>query len=235
MQNLRKLEHGKFAVSQMQRRRGRGVPTSVKMKNRTTHELPTGTAKRFVEFTAAAAQNGVPLNTLLTLRWHALWAEGASYPYLSLPVRERVSKSVELLRKFTTNRGSKFPWIWVQENPTNQHGGLHWHIAFHSKPQWRGELTDYVENHFGISRLPKFLVRDATQGELARSEAQAWHLAVDTHPEREGRNLALYVGKGDPTSEEFVDTSIRRRGYRRQGCIEGTSKDRFALSRIGFE
>ena len=98
-------------------------------------------------------RNDLPLNTLLTLRWHALWAEGADYPYMSLPPRDRIAKTVGLLRKFTTRRGCKFPWVWVQENPKCDHGGLRWHLAFHSKSEWHADLTSYVEAHFGLDRL----------------------------------------------------------------------------------
>lgn len=223
MQNLRKFENGKFTDPQKQHGRGRGVHTSVASETRFTTNLPLGTTKRFVEFADMAARNELPLNTLLTLRWHALRSERANYPYMSLPVRVRISKTVELLRKFTTNRGSKFPWIWVQENPRNEHGGLHWHLAFHSKPEWRHELTDYVEGHFDLPRLPAFFVSKPTKGEVARSEARAWHLAVDVHPERRGRDLALYLAKGERCA---------KLNPKPQGKVMGSSKERFALARI---
>jgi hypothetical protein len=153
MQNLRKFEYGKIPNPQKQHGRGRGVPTSVAREPRFTTGLPKGTAQRFVEFADEAARNDLPLNTLLTLRWHALWAEGADYPYMSLPPRDRIAKTVGLLRKFTTRRGCKFPWVWVQENPKCDHGGLRWHLAFHSKSEWHADLTSYVEAHFGLDRL----------------------------------------------------------------------------------
>jgi integrase len=62
-----------------------GVPTSVAREPSFTTGLPKGTAQRFLEFADEAAKNDLPLNTLLTLRWHALRAEGADYPYMSLP------------------------------------------------------------------------------------------------------------------------------------------------------
>jgi hypothetical protein len=232
MQNLRKFENGKFAGPQMQRGRGCGVPTSVAREPRFTTGLPKGTAQRFLEFADEAAKNDLPLNTLLTLRWHALRAEGADYPYMSLPPRDRIARTVELLRKFTTNRGCKFPWIWVQENPPSQHGGLHWHLGFHSKLEWRGNLTDYVESHFGLPRLPRFLVRSVTEGEIARSEAQAWHLATDTHPHRLGHNLALYLGKGDSSCEELSKAARTSSKFRPQGKVDGMNKDRFSVSRV---
>jgi hypothetical protein len=235
MQNLRKFKGGKFTKPQKQHGRGRGVHTSVTREFRSTDRLPIGTAKRFVDFSTVAARNGVPLNTLLTLRWHALRVEGASYAYLSLPPRERISKSVELLRKFTTSHGSKFPWIWVQECPAKQHGGLHWHIAFHSQSEWHDDLMDYVEKHFGLARLPTFLVREPTQGELARSEAQAWHLAIDTRPDRQGLHLALYLGKGDSGVVDIAAASGFGARFNWQGNVTGTNKDRFAISRPKFE
>ncbi len=235
MQNLRKFEDGKFTDSQEQHGRGRGVPTSVATEPRFTTSLPKGTAHRFVEFADVAARNDLPLNTLLTLRWHALRAEGADYPYMSLPPRDRIAKTVELFRKFTTNRGGKFPWIWVQENPRNAHGGLHWHMAFHSKAEWRDELATYVERHFGLARLPMFLAIEPTEGEIARSEARAWHLAVDTRPALNGLNLALYLGKGD-AGIEVLPTAIRAaRGFTQQGQVCGKHKDRHAISRMTLD
>lgn len=181
MKNLRKFQNEYFSDTQGKHGRGRGVHTLVGREEHFTTQLPQGSVKRFLKFAGTSAQNGLPLNTLLTLRWHALWAEGASYPYLHLPARTRIAKTVELLRKFTTNRGCALTWIWVQENPKSEHGGLHWHIAFHSKLEWREELSDYVERHFGLQRLPKFLVDQATQGEIARSEARAWHMPSIPH------------------------------------------------------
>lgn len=234
MQNLRKFEYGKIPNPQKQHGRGRGVPTSVAREPRFTTGLPKGTAQRFVEFADEAARNDLPLNTLLTLRWHALWAEGADYPYISLPPRDRIARTVELLRKFTTNRGCKFPWIWVQENPRIAHGGLHWHMAFHSKPAWRSDLAKYMEHHFGLDRLPIFLVSSPTEGEIARSEAQAWHLAVDVKPEREGQYLAFYLGKGDGSIEALPSAQRAGRKFIKQGDIAGKNKDRFSVSRTSF-
>jgi hypothetical protein len=234
MQNLRKFRNGKFTDAQKQHGRGRGVHTSVAKETKVTSDLPSGTVCRFVEFAEVAAENDAPLNTLLTLRWHALRAEGASYRYLSLPVRERISKSVELLRKFTIRHSGKFPWIWVQENPRNAHGGLHWHIAFHSRSEWCMELINYVVRHFGLPQLPSWLVEKPTQGEIARSEARAWHLAIDKHPERQGRNLALYLGKGDRDVRQAMVGDFPKRQHLPQGLVEGTAKDRFSISRGTF-
>ena len=122
----------------------------------------------------------------------------------------------------------------MQENPRNAHGGLHWHMAFHSKQVWRKDLTKYVEHHFGLVRLPAFLIPSPTEGEIARSEAQAWHLAVDVKSEREGRYLGLYLGKGDGSIGALPSAQRAGRDVIQQGDIAGKNKDRFSVSRTSF-
>ena len=38
-----------------------------------------------------------------------------------------------------------------------------------------------------------------TKGEIECSEYGGWHMAIDTHPERNGICLAHYLGKGEPS------------------------------------
>lgn len=160
--------------------------------------LPVGTQAKFIAAANEAEKLGHPLNTLLTMRWKSLPGHSDEN---AMPVHERIHKLVELLRKWLNARGIPPCYIWVRE--TVEHELEHWHIALPIPRQFCDQLVAYMVKISGEPAARNARIADRTEGEFARGEAGSWHLAKDTHPERQGFYLAAYLGKGEPSQRMF--------------------------------
>ena len=101
----------------------------------------------------------------------------------------------------------------------------------------------YVETLLGepLAPRPRTKTQGGTEGEVACSENGSWHLGRDVHPERRGRWLAAYLGKGEPSLVMFRGQLVpnNRKPVRgdkydvRQGNVQGTAArmKRFDIAR----
>lgn len=167
----------------------------------TTTALPIGTQARFIEAAAVAARHGTPLNTLLTLRWSSLFSDNDVNWLRTMPVPERIARLVERIRKWLAQRGLPPVYIWVREVAGPE--AEHWHMALHLRPHLRKAFAAYVADLTSEARLKGKTWAGRSEGEFARGEIGSWHLARDIHPERQGRFLAAYLGKGEPSQRRY--------------------------------
>jgi hypothetical protein len=182
---------------------------------KTTSGFPIGTQKRFIEAAEAAARDGHPLNTLLTIRWQSLFSDNDVNPLRSMPTPERIDHLVELLRKWLTRHDLPPHYIWVREFSATV--GEHWHFAFHLPKMLRPQIVDFVVKQTGEpARTGRRDAAQLTEGEFAFGEIGSWHLAEDTRPERRGFYLAAYLGKAEPSRRLFrgVMTDNRKKPVR---------------------
>jgi hypothetical protein len=154
---------------------------------------------------------------------------------------ERVVYLVELLRKWVTRRVGAFAYIWVREISADN--GQHWHLALHLPKRRHRAFLVYVEALLGeqLAPRPRTKSRGGTEGEVAHSANGSWHLGRDVHPERRGRWLAAYLGKGEPSLVMFRGQLVtnRRKPVRGdkydvpQGNVQGTAArtKRFDIAR----
>ena len=194
-----------------------------------TDGLEIGTQARFLAAAARAAALGHPLNALLTVRWRTLFSDGDMHPLRAMDTPERIRHLVELLRKWLTRCGAPAHYIWVRETSDI---GEHWHLGLHCPPKKRKALENYLETLLGepLAPCPRTSAQGRTEGEVACSAFGSWHLAKDTHPEREGYFIAAYLGKGEPSQRMFrgqlVNNSRKRvRGRRYGGTIRDNRYD----------
>lgn len=177
-----------------------------------TDGLPLGTQASFIKAAMAAAKEGLPLNTLLSIRWTSLFSDNDVNPLRSMPIPQRIDYMVELFRKWWAKRGLPVFYIWVREIADST--GEHWHIAFHLPKKLRhrfaGYVADLTQEPIRRTKRP-FDLR--TEGEFACSEIGSWHLAEDVKPDRGGYFLAAYLGKGEPS--EYI---------KRGKCVANTKK-----------
>ena len=177
------------------------VPPPANPPAMTTPALPIGTQARFIAAATAAARHGTPLNTLLTLRWSSLFSDNDVNWLRTMPVPERIDRLVERIRKWLAQRGLPPVYIWVREVAGPE--AEHWHIALHLRPTLRQAFAAYVVDLTGEARLKGKTWAGRSEGEFARGEIGSWHLARDTHPERQGHFLAAYLGKGEPSQRPY--------------------------------
>lgn len=174
--------------------------------------LPLGTQGDLIAAAKAAAQLGYPINTVLTVRWSTLRHYDNSNYLFQWHVPERIAYLTELLRKWIGARcDGGFLYFWVRESSAEI--GEHWHIGFHLPNGKRSALANYTADLLGEARRPnpRAVSQGATEGEFAVSEWGSWHLADDTHPERNGYYLAAYLGKGEPSARMFRGNLIDNR------------------------
>lgn len=217
---------------------------------KTTSGLKIGTQQEFITAAEAAAKEGHPLNTLLTVRWTSLFSDNAPNPLRALSTTpETIDHLVERLRKWLKRNDVPPHYIWVRELSASV--GEHWHFAFHVPKKRRPQIVDFVAN---LTEEPALSRRRTasrrTEGEFACGEIGSWHLAEDTRPERRGLYLAAYLGKAEPSQRLFrgVLRDNRRKPVRGvafggaerndiydadQGFIVGTAfrGDRFFISK----
>ena len=165
--------------------------------------LPPGTQREFLEAAARAAQLGGPLDVLLTVNWRSLFSDNAPSEWRALDGLERIRRIVERIRKWLKRKDLPVHYIWVREWKGDV--GEHWHLALHLPYPLRGEFSAYVADLLGetMATRKRTLAQGRTKGEFACGECFSWHLAQDVHPERGGRDLALYLGKGEPSEISF--------------------------------
>ena len=194
-----------------------------------TDALPIGTQAAFIKGAWSAKNLNLPINTLLTVRWDILFGVDSCNPLRSYSETERISRLVELLRKWLLVRCSKAVYIWVRETSKD---GEHWHIAFHLPKGKEKPLTNYVENLLSepVAPCPR-PPEKRTDGEFACSAFGSWQLASDNKPERGGYFLAVYLGKGEPSERLFrgkLIANIRKpvRGRRFGGRIRNSRYDK---------
>jgi len=177
-----------------------------------TDGLALGTQARFIKAAMAAAKEGLPLNTLLSIRWISLFSDNDVNQLRSMSIPRRIGYMVELFRKWWAKRGLPVFYIWVREFADST--GEHWHIAFHLpkrlRPRFAGYVADLTQEPIRRTKRPADL---RTEGEFACSEIGSWHLAEDVKPDRGGYFLAAYLGKGEPS--EYI---------RRDKCVANTKK-----------
>jgi hypothetical protein len=214
-----------------------------------TDALPIGTQQRFLDAAAAAAMAGSALNVMLTICWDRLFSSNEALPLRCMSPKQRIDHIVELMRHWLRWREIPAFYIWVREALPNE--GEHWHIIFHLPPKYHRNFEHMVaawtgEAKKGGRRSPHV----ATKGEFACGECGSWHLARDTAQKSDGRLLAAYLGKGEPSQRMFrgklVDNTfkpVRGRSFggtqrdgkydAAQGLIEGAThrEDRFFISK----
>jgi len=211
---------------------GLAVPGPARPANRTkiTTGLPEGTQAKFIAAAAEADHAGTPLNHLLSTHWSKLFAFSAQAPCLRMDEIKRIGHLVELLRKWVSRRCGSFAYIWVREISADN--GQHWHLALHLPKRLRRSFLAYVQILLGeqIADRPRAKTQGRTEGEVACSANGSWHLGRDVHPERRGRWLAAYLGKGEPSLVMFRGQLVtnRRKPVRGdkydvpQGNVQGT-------------
>lgn len=169
-------------------------------QSKTTTALPIGTQARFIAAAALAAAAGTPLNTMLTIAWDRLFASRDVNELRTMTVTTRIDHLIERLRKWLRHRRILAFYIWVREDIRNE--GEHLHIAFHLPPKLRDDLAQQA---VAWTNEPAWHGRHraATEGEFACGECRSWHLARGTGPTPQGRYLAAYLGKGEPSQRLF--------------------------------
>ena len=167
-----------------------------------TEGLPVGTQAWLIDAARLAHDLGTPLTHLLTLRPVALAQCGADGGFLAGPAMvDRIKAFIEKLRKHLARLCGPPVYIWVREASATS--GEHLHVGIHLPDDCLPAFIRWIQETTGAQRLTRGEMRTLkitqTEGEIAHGDGSAWHLARDTHPERQGRFLAAYLGKGEPS------------------------------------
>lgn len=224
---------------------------TIQPPEKNTDGLPVGSQATFIEAARCAEILGLPINTLLTVRWSSLYYHDKANPLFAQSPVERITYVVELLRKWIGARcRGGYLYLWVREATSEL--DEHFHLAFHLPHGKRNALAAYLSVLLGepLDHTPRTKTQGQTEGEFACSVWGSWHLAKDTHPERSGFYLAAYLGKGEPSERMFrgklvPNTRKPVRGQAFGGCersgrydtpqgqIRGTTalKKRFGIAR----
>lgn len=180
------------------------IAKTVQPPEKRTVGLPVGSQAKFIEAAKCTAVLGLPINTLLTVRWSSLYHHDNANPLFAQSPVERIAYLIELLTKWIGARcHGGFLYLWVRE--TTSELGEHWHLAFHLPRGKRKAVAFYLSDLLGepVDHTPRTKAQGRTEGEFACSVWRSWHLAKDTYPERSGFYLAAYLGKGEPSERMF--------------------------------
>lgn len=160
-------------------------------------QLPRGSQCELMNAAKFSVEMGFPVNVMTTINAAQLQRIGEGGVFAVGHLWDGLQCLLELMRKWTTERG--LPWVafWSREVAAGKAPqlGEHWHIAHHLPKCHRADFAAQLAVWTGEAHDP---LRTCGKGDFAFSAHDAWHIKQHIRGGRGPDCIAAYLGKAEP-------------------------------------